>query len=252
MITRLALFALGLLAFAVQPVRASQTYICSEVADHLTKTPDLTALAEKVYGAPLQYRSWTETSPCAVPTASLEYKTQTVLITAAEPPFQARPCRSTLSAHVFQRGGKDLKFTRTIKDFVKTGEYCIAGVMKPVTITGRDAFVIEGSGGGQGAKAGWLEFYQFQGAGIRQIKLPGLSCTWVDYRDGGPAVADLENIFSQWRIGGPNNSRLFLDFTVIKPKPKTEVLKTEWAFGRGGLKLVRGRTPEAFADGACL
>jgi hypothetical protein len=240
-----ALFALS--AHAAAP----QTYVCAEVKDDLAKKPELAELAAKAFG-PLQYRAWSEKEPCTVPTAILKYRTQTVLISTAEPPYQGHACQATLSAHVFVPEGKSLKLSRTLKDFAKTGENCLAGTFKPVTIGGKDAFALEGSGGGHGARAGWLEFYRFDAGAIQQVKLPGMTCVSVDYRKAGPAAADMQNIDSSWRIGGPNNSKLFLDFHVAKANAKGSMLKTEWAFGRDGLRLVRGRTPETFADGACL
>lgn len=244
------LFGLGL--FGAGPVAATpQTFVCSEAADHVATQPDIQALAEKAYG-PLQYRAWSQSAPCVVPTAILAYKTQTVLISTAEPPFQAHACPATLTAHVFRRAGADLKLARVVKDFAKTGDECVAGRFKPVTLAGRDGFSIEGAGGGQGVRAGWLEFYQFDGPGIRQIKLPGLSCIWIDYRQAGPAGADMQSIDATWRLGGANNSRLFLDFHISKASGKASTLKTQWDLGRNGFKMVRGSVPEAFAGGACL
>jgi hypothetical protein len=230
---------------------ANAAFVCSEAKPALTKDPELRNIAEKAYG-PLQYRDWSETKPCAVPTAVLKYKNQMVLISTAEPPYQGHACQATLTAHVFAPAGDGLKLSRTVRDFVQTGENCLAGAFKPISIAGQDAFAVEGSGGGQGAQAGWLEFYRFDGDTIRQAKLPNLSCVWVDYRNAGPASADLETIRSTWRIGGASNNTLYLDFKVSKPKARTKTLKTEWSFGPGGLTLVRGNTPEAFADGACL
>jgi hypothetical protein len=248
----LGLFAATALAFASQPApAAAPTYVCAEVQADLAKDLELTRLAALAYG-PLQYRAWGAQAPCAVPTAALTYKAQTVLISAAEPPYQAHACQATLTAHVFARRGKDFKLVRTIPNFVQTGENCLPGKFTATSIAGKDGFVVEGAGGGQGAKAGWLEFYQVEAKSIRQIKLPGLTCTSVDYTNAGPAAADMQNIASSWRIGGGNNARLFLDFYVAKSGAKGSVLKTEWAFGRNGLTRVRGRTPEAFADGACL
>lgn len=226
-------------------------YVCAEAKANLVKKPALAAAAEAAYG-PLQYRPWSEKEPCAVPTAVLKYKSQTVLISTAELPYQAHACQATLTAHVFTPEGNGLKLARTVKDFAKTGENCLAGSFKPLTIAGSDAFAVEGAGGGQGAKAGWLEFYRFDGETIRPYTLSNLSCVWVDFRNAGPASADLENISSTWRVGGPSMDRLFLNFKVAKPKSKTKTLKTEWTFGADGLSLVKGKTPEAFDDGACL
>lgn len=230
---------------------APGTYICAEVQADLAKKPALRAMAEQAFG-PLQFRPWSGTQPCAVPTAVLKFKSQTVLLSTAEPPYQAHACQATLTAHIFTPGGKGVKLSRVAKDFAKTGENCVAGTFKPLTIAGQDAFAVEGSGGGQGARAGWLEFYRFDGETIRQAKLGDLSCVWVDYRNAGALGADMENIRSSWRIGGRDRDRLFLDFKVAKPKSKAKTLKTEWSFGADGLKLVRGKTPEAFAEGACL
>lgn len=245
-----SLFAV-LASFSVAHAATPQTFVCAEAKADLAKKPQLRALAEKAYG-PLQYRPWSATEPCAVPTAILNYKTQTVLISTAEPPFQAHACEATLTAHLFARQGRDLALKRTVKDFAKTGENCLAGRFKPVVVAGRDAFAVEGSGGGQGARAGWLEFYRLEDVGIRQFRLPNLSCVWVDYRNAGPASADLENIRSTWRIAGQKADQLLLTFKVAAPGRKTKTLKTEWSFGPNGLTLVRGKTPEAFADGACL
>jgi hypothetical protein len=248
----LGLYAAVALAFAAATSPApAPAFVCAEVKADLAKNAELTRLATLAYG-PLQYRAWSAKAHCAVPTAALTYKTRTVLISAAEPPFQGHACRATLTAHVFKPEGGGLKLDRSITAFAQTGENCLAGTFKPVAISGQDAFAVEGSGGGQGAKAGWLEFYRFDGAAIRQIKLPGLTCTSVDYTNAGPAAADMQTIAATWRIGGGNNSRLFLDFHVAKPGAKGSFLKTEWNFGRNGLARVRGRTPEAFADGACL
>lgn len=234
-------------AFAAGP----KPYVCAEVKDELAKDPKLMALSTQAYGG-LQYRAWSETQPCAVPTAILKYKTQTVLISTAEPPYQGHACQATLTAHIFVPDGKGQKLARTVKDFAKTGENCLAGLFKPVTIAGNDAFAVEGTGGGHGARAGWLEFYRIDASTIQPIKLPGMTCVSVDYRNAGPASADMQNVDSSWRIGGPNNTKLFLDFRIAKANAKGSTLKTEWAFGRDGLTLIRGRTPETFADGACL
>lgn len=237
----------GTSALAAEP----QTFVCAEVKADLAKNRDLSAMAETAFGS-LQYRAWSAEQPCAVPTAILKYKSQSVLISAAEPPYQGHACQATLTAHIFVQDGQGLKLARTVKDFVKTGENCLAGKFTPITIAGQDAFAVEGSGGGQGARAGWLEFYRFDGEAIRQQTLPNLSCVWVDYRNAGVAAAELENIRSTWRIAGRNNDRLKLDFKVSKPRAKAKSLKTEWSFGPDGLTLIRGKTPEAFADGACL
>jgi hypothetical protein len=231
---------------------APATHICAEVKADLAKKPEMRVLAEAAFGAPLLYRAWSAKDPCVVPTAVLKYKSQTVLISTAEPPYQAHACQATLSAHVFVREGKALTLARTVRDFAKTGENCLAGRFKPLTIAGENAFSVEGTGGGQGARAGWLEFYRFEGAEIRQHRLPNLTCVWVDYRNAGIAASDLENIQSSWRIGGRNHDMLSLDFSVAQHGAKAQKLRTKWSFGPQGFTLVGGKTPDAFADGACL
>lgn len=246
----LMLLVFGLSAASVIAAPAT-AYICAEAKDELTQNPVLMEFAYQAFGG-LEYRPWAADKPCSVPTAIISMKTRAVMISTAEPPYQGHACQATLTAHVFSTQGNKVAFQRTIKDFAKTGENCLAGAFKPVTIAGQDAFAVEGAGGGQGARAGWLEFYRFDGDTIRQLKLPGLSCVWVDYDNAGTASADMENIQSSWRIAGINNDRLHLTFKIRKPKAKAKVMTSQWAFGPNGLTLVWGRTPEAFADGACL
>lgn len=241
----------ALLSLASASGAAPSSFVCVDVKGAVSAKPALRALAEKAYGS-LHYRPWSAKEPCVVPTAILKYKTQTVLISTAEPPYQAHACQATLTAHVFVPEGKGLVLARTVKDFAKTGENCLAGRFRPVRIAGQDGFAVEGSGGGQGARAGWLEFYRFDGDAIRRMTLPNLSCVWVDYRNAGPSGADLETIRSTWRIGGRKEDTLFLTFKVSRPGHKPKTLPTEWSFGSDELTLVRGETPEAFADGACL